>query len=155
MKNITLDTITQTVIDHGDGGKTHPRLYEIYASLIRHLHGFVREVNLTEQELQHGRDFLNRASRHTQEIPEGEIHMLTDLLGVSELVVLLQDPNGGATESNLEGPLYIPNAPERKLGDRLGVDEAGDRLLMSGHITDLDGKPIADALVEVWHPNSH
>ncbi|BAZ65447.1 putative hydroxyquinol 1,2-dioxygenase [Fischerella sp. NIES-4106] len=118
MQNITLDNITQAVINHGDGGKSHPRLYEIYRSLVTHLHAFVREVNLTEQELQMGRGFLNRASHHTQEIPNGEIHMLTDLLGISELVELLHDTERGtATESNLEGPMYIPDVPERQMGN--------------------------------------
>jgi catechol 1,2-dioxygenase/hydroxyquinol 1,2-dioxygenase len=69
MQNITLDTITQAVINHGDRGKSHPRLYEIYTRLIRHLHEFVCEVNLTQSELQQGRNFLNQASHHTQEIP--------------------------------------------------------------------------------------
>ncbi|WP_026732231.1 dioxygenase family protein [Fischerella sp. PCC 9605] len=155
MNNITLDNITQAVIDHGDGGKAHPRLYEIYKSLVTHLHAFVREVNLTEQELQLGRDFLNRASHHTQEIPNGEIHMLTDLLGISELVELLHDTDRGtATESNLEGPTYVSDAPERKMGDRLGIDEDGDTLLLSGRVLDLNGQPIANALVDVWQPNS-
>jgi hypothetical protein len=36
MKNITIDTIIQAVIKHGDHGKNHPRLYEIYASLVQH-----------------------------------------------------------------------------------------------------------------------
>ena len=47
MKNISLENITQAVVNHGDQGKTHPHLHEIYASLVRHLHAFVREVNLT------------------------------------------------------------------------------------------------------------
>jgi len=75
MQNITFDTITQAVINHGDRGKSHPRLYEIYTSLI-HLHDFVREVNLTESELQQGRNFINQASHYTQEIPTGEIHFV-------------------------------------------------------------------------------
>jgi catechol 1,2-dioxygenase/hydroxyquinol 1,2-dioxygenase len=154
MKTITIDTITQAVIEHGDGGKTHPRLYEIYTSLVNHLHAFVREVNLTESELQQGRDFLNRASRHTQVIPDGEIEALTDLLGISELVLLLQDRNGQATASNLEGPLYVPNAPERQLGDRLGVDPEGEPLLLSGRVLDVNQKAIANALIDVWQPNS-
>ncbi len=153
MKNITIDTITESVINHGDSGQTHPRLYEIYSSLIQHLHGFVREVNLTEQELQYGRDFINRASHHTQEIPSGEIHMLTDLLGISELVELLHDAND-STECNLEGPLYVPNAPERQMGDRLGIDANGDVLWLSGCILDLDDRPIANALIDVWQCNS-
>jgi catechol 1,2-dioxygenase/hydroxyquinol 1,2-dioxygenase len=153
VQNITLDTITEAVINHGDRGKSHPRLYEIYTSLVRHLHDFVREVNLTESELQQGRNFLNQASHHTQEIPTGEIHVLTDLLGISELVELLHDAHR-STESNLEGPLYVPNAPERQMGDRLGIDTEGDSLFLSGRVLDLNGQPIANALIDVWQPNS-
>ncbi|HEY9621915.1 MAG TPA: dioxygenase [Crinalium sp.] len=153
MQNITLDTITQAVINHGDRGKSHPRLYEIYTSLVRHLHDFVREVNLTESELQQGRNFLNQTSHHTQEIPTGEIHMLTDLIGISELVELLHDAHRG-TESNLEGPLYVPNAPERQMGDRLGIDAEGDSLFLSGRVLDVNGQPIANAVIDVWQPNS-
>ncbi|KAM3106984.1 dioxygenase family protein [Phormidesmis sp. 146-33] len=151
--NITLDTITQAVIEHGDRGQSHPRLYEIYTSLVQHLHDFAREVNLTEPELQQGRNFTNQASHHTQEIPTGEIYMLTDLLGLSELVELLHDAHRG-TESNLEGPLYVPNAPERRMGDRLGIDPEGSILLLSGRVLDLNGEPIANALLDVWQPNS-
>ena len=153
MQNITLDTITEAVINHGDRGKSHPRLYEIYTSLVRYLHDFVREVNLTESELQQGRNFLNQVSHHTQEIPTGEIHLLTDLLGISELVELLDNAHRG-TETNLEGPLYVPNAPERQMGDRLGIDTEGDSLFLSGRVLDLNGQPIANALIDVWQPNS-
>jgi hydroxyquinol 1,2-dioxygenase len=153
VQNITLDTITEAVINHGDRGKSHPRLYEIYTSLVRHLHDFVREVNLTESELQQGRNFLNQASHYTQEIPTGEIHVLTDLVGISELVELLHDAHR-STESNLEGPLYVPNAPERQMGDRLGIDPEGDSLFLSGRVLDLNGQPIANTLIDVWQPNS-
>jgi hydroxyquinol 1,2-dioxygenase len=161
MKNATMisttsiDRITEEVINSGDRGATHPRLHEIYASLVRHLHDFVRDVKLTQAELMRGRDFINRASHHTQEIPDGEIHMLLDLLGISELVELLQETNRGvATESNLEGPLYVPNPPERQMGDRLGIDEAGDPLFLAGYVLDLRGQPIVNAIVDVWQGNS-
>ncbi|HEY9631001.1 MAG TPA: dioxygenase [Coleofasciculaceae cyanobacterium] len=153
MQNITLDTITEAVINHGDRGKSHPRLHEIYTSFVQHLHAFVREVNLTESELQQGRNFLNRVSHHTQEIPSGEMQALTDLLGISELVELLNDAHRG-TESNLEGPLYVPNAPERQMGDRLGIDPEGNTLFLSGRVSDLNGQPLANALIDVWQPNS-
>jgi len=144
---------TQAVINHGDRGKSHPRLYEIYTSLVRHLHDFVREVNLTESELQQGRNFLNQASHHTQEIPTGEIHLLTALLGISELVELLHDGHHG-TESHLEGPLYVPNAPEWQMGDHLGIYAEGDSLFLSSRVLNLNGQPIANALIDVWQPNS-
>lgn len=153
MQNITLDTITEAVVNHGDRGKSNPRLYDIYTSLIHHLHDFVREIDLTESELQQGRDFLTQASHYTQEIPSGEIHLLTDLLGISELVELLQDAHY-STESNLAGPLYVPNASERQMGDRLGIDLEGDPLFLSGRVLDTNGQPIANALIDVWQPNS-
>jgi hydroxyquinol 1,2-dioxygenase len=80
--------------------------------------------------------------------------MLTDLLGISELVELLQDSNDDATEANLQGPTYVPNSPQRCLGDRLGVDEEGDPLFLSGQVLDRHGQAIANALIEVWQPNS-
>ena len=49
MKAIAIDTVTQAVIDHADGGKTHPRLYEIYTSLVKHLHAFVRAESNSPQ----------------------------------------------------------------------------------------------------------
>ena len=154
MRNITLENITQAVIEHGDKGKTHARLYEIYTSLVRHLHAFVQEVNLTEQELSFLGDFLIRADRYTEEIPNGEIHMLFDLLGISELVVLLHNKSRTATESNVEGPVYLADVPERNMGDRLGIDRDGNTLFLSGRVLDLNNKPIANALLDVWQSNS-
>ncbi|GAA6619868.1 dioxygenase [Scytonema sp. NUACC26] len=154
MKNISLDNITQAVINHGNGGKTNPRLYEIYTSLVTHLHAFIKEVNLTEEELQIGRDFLSRVSRPSVQMPDGEIAMLTDLLGLSELVDLLHHTNSESTQSTLEGPVYVPNAPERQMGDCLGVDKEGDPLFFSGSVVNTDGMPITNTLIEVWQSNS-
>jgi hydroxyquinol 1,2-dioxygenase len=155
MKNITIDNITEAVINHGDGGKTHPRLYQIYASLIKYLHNFAREVNLTEAELSIGRDFISKVARPTAQMPDGEIFMLTDVLGISELVDLLHhNHDGTVTESSLEGPMYVADAPELKMGQSIGIDEDGDTLFISGCILDSNGNPIDNALIEVWQTNS-
>jgi catechol 1,2-dioxygenase len=42
-----------------------PRLREIMLSLVRHLHGFVREVRLTEPEFREATALLNRMGRLT------------------------------------------------------------------------------------------
>ena len=63
MPAITLDNITDAVINHGDKGKTNPRLHEIYSSLVKHLHAFQREVNLTTEELEIGRQFLFKLAK--------------------------------------------------------------------------------------------
>ncbi|MGP1667795.1 MAG: dioxygenase, partial [Rhodanobacter sp.] len=91
MAGITLDNITDAVINHGDKGKTNPRLHEIYASLVKHLHAFQREVNLTTEELEIGRRFLFKLAQPNQDFPMGEITLMTDCLGMSETCVLLED----------------------------------------------------------------
>lgn len=64
MRNITLENITRAVIEHGDGGKIKPRLYECYASLVKHLHAFAREVKLTEPELDLGATSSAKSAAH-------------------------------------------------------------------------------------------
>lgn len=155
MPAITLENITDAVINHGDKGKTNPRLHEIYSSLVRHLHAFQREVNLTTEELEIGRQFLFKLATPNQDFPMGEIHLMSDCLGISELSILLEDKgHHGTTEMNVEGPLYIPGLPERKHGDRLGEIVAGDKpLFVRNKVTDASGKPLANAIVDVWQPN--
>lgn len=156
--NISLNAhnITDHVIAHADRKLADARLFRIYTGLVRHLHDFAREVRLTEPELQAGRDFLNAAVRTTDVIPDGELHMLTDLLGLSELVELMADEHRGrATERNLEGPLYTPDPPWRGDGEPLGVDDAGDQLVVRGRVLDEHGEPIAGAVVDAWQAASN
>ena len=157
MAGITLENITDAVINHGDGGLTNPRLHEIYSSLVWHLHAFQREVNLTTEELEVGRQFLFKLAQPNQDFPMGEIHLMSDCLGISELCILLEDAGReaiGTTEMNVEGPLFIPGLPERKHGEVMGVVEDNDRILfMKNRVVDKNGKPLANAVVDVWQPN--
>jgi hydroxyquinol 1,2-dioxygenase len=148
--------VTDRVIRHADRQRADPRLFQVYSAFIRHLHDFAREVRLTETELQAGRDFLNAAVRNTTVIPDGELHMLTDLSGLSELVELMADEGRGpATERNLEGPLYVAEPPWRADGEPLGIDDDGDKLVVSGHVRDERGAPIAGAVVDAWQAASN
>jgi hydroxyquinol 1,2-dioxygenase len=155
MTGITLETITEAVINHGDKGKTNPRLHEIYASLVKHLHAFQKEVNLTTAELDIGRQFLFRLAQPNQDFPMGEIHLMTDCLGMSEVSILLEDaPNDGTTEMNVEGPLFLGGLPERPNGAKIGNDPDGEPLFITHKFQDKNGKPLANAIVDVWQPNS-
>ncbi|MBO9377369.1 catechol 1,2-dioxygenase [Sphingomonas histidinilytica] len=61
----------------------------------------------------------------------------------------------GGTPRTIEGPLYIPGAPIEKGRARLDDGEdTGEVLIMRGTVKDLDGKPIAGAIVDVWHANT-
>ncbi len=155
MAAITLDNITDAVINHGDKGKTNPRLHEIYVSLIKHLHAFQREVNLTTEELDIGRQFMFKLGIPNKDFPMGEIHLMTDCLGISEVSILLEDKkNHGTTEMNVEGPLFIEGLPERASGALIGeVGPKDDPLFVSHVFKDKAGKPLANAIVDVWQPN--
>ena len=91
MSAINLENITEAVINHGDGGKKNPRLHEIYSSLIKHLHAFQKEVNLTTEELEIGRQFIFNLAQPNQDFPMGEVHLMSDCLGISEIAILLED----------------------------------------------------------------
>jgi len=155
MPAITLETITDAVINHGDKGKTNPRLHQIYSSLVKHLHAFQREVNLTTEELDIGRQFMFKLATPNQDFPMGEIHLMTDCLGISELSNLLDDnKNHGTTAMNVEGPLYFADLPERANGALIGEIGANDKPLFVSHtFKDKSGKPLANAIVDVWQPN--
>jgi hydroxyquinol 1,2-dioxygenase len=105
--------------------------------------------------LEIGRQFLLKLAQPSQDFPMGEIHLMSDCLGLSELSVLLEDSgNHGTTEMNVEGPLYIGGLPERQSGDRLGEIGAGDKPMFVTHkVCDTNGNPLANAIVDVWQPN--
>src|ERR1700751_5613357 len=76
-------------------GATSPRLREVMAALVRHLHAFAREVHLSEEEFETGIDFLNRIGQSTNDA-NNEGMLLSDVLGFSPLVCLLNNGRNGA-----------------------------------------------------------
>jgi len=60
----------------------------------------------------------------------------------------------GGTPRTIEGPLYVAGAPFSKGEARLDDgSEEGEALFMDGQVRDTVGKPIAGAVVDVWHAN--
>lgn len=61
----------------------------------------------------------------------------------------------GSTPRTIEGPLYVAGAPICQGEARLDDDpEDGEILFMEGQVTDAQGEPIPQAVVEVWHANT-
>lgn len=60
------------------------------------------------------------------------------------------------TIGTIEGPYYVPEAPEQPTPATLPMrdDEAGIPLLFHGRFTDTAGTPIRDARVEIWHADA-
>jgi hydroxyquinol 1,2-dioxygenase len=127
-----------------------PRFREVMASLIMHLHDFVREVRLTEAEWITAIQFLTEVGKTCTEKRQ-EFILLSDTLGVSILVITLNHPaEGGTTDSTVLGPYYWEGAPELPAGADLAVGVKGDPTYYSGRVLDADGRPIAGAVLDVW-----
>ena len=101
-----------------------PRLREIMASLVDHLHSFAREVRLTEAEWEAGVDFIARIGQASGPA-KNESMLLSDLLGLSTLVVLLNNEQGrGETDAALLGPFWRNNSPVCKPGESIALPVA-------------------------------
>lgn len=136
------------------GDDIHPRLRTVMTSLIEHLHGFIRDVELTEAEWATAIDFLTRCGQICSEHRQ-EFILLSDTLGVSMLVDAINHRRPlGATENTVFGPFHVDGAPTRNMGDTISLDEKGESCLYEGRILDLDGQPIAGAVLDVWSDNA-
>lgn len=130
-----------------------PRLREVMAAAIRHLHAFAVEIDLKPDELQIGLDFLVAVGRATgPEKHEGIL--LADILGIATLVQLENARDAlaaGGTEPALVGPFWRANQPLRPSGSSISSpDTPGPRLRVYGRVMDLQGRPLAGARVETW-----
>ncbi len=127
-----------------------PRFKAIMTSLIRHLHAFVREVELTEAEWLEGIKFLT-ATGQKCDSDRQEFILLSDVLGVSMLVDAINHrAPDGATESTVLGPFYIEGAPDLPAGADISHGSPGEPTEVSGRVLSVEGKPIAGARLDVW-----
>jgi hydroxyquinol 1,2-dioxygenase len=129
-----------------------PRLQEIMKALTKHLHELAREVKLTEEEWMKGIQFLTAAG-HKSTGSRQELILLSDTLGLSQLVVAQSHSRPKeVSEQTVLGPFFVPGAPKYPShGADIARGSVGDPLYVSAKVVDVDGKPVADAVVEVWH----
>src|SRR5436309_9698748 len=153
-RNKTEDDITAEVLQRF-AGTADPRLRQIMLGLVKHLHAFVKEVELTEAEWFQAIEILTEAGRMCSDKRQ-EFILFSDTLGVSMVVDLLTHHKpDGATESTVFGPFHRLGAPELPAGgDIAHLDETGTPTLVSGRVLDLDGAPIAGALPDVWQTHA-
>ena len=133
--------------------RSDPRLREITAALVRHLHGFVREVRLTESEFLQACDYIKRLGQHST-ATHNEVVLMAGSLGVSPLVCLLNNGDDGQTETaqNMLGPFWRLNAPRTQNGGSIVRSQTpGPALFVEASVHDRSGTPVAGAEVDVWH----
>jgi hydroxyquinol 1,2-dioxygenase len=153
-RRTTEDDITTQVVERFES-TPDPRLRAIMQSLVKHLHAFAKEVQLTEQEWFAGIEFLTAVGKKCAHNRQ-EFILLSDTLGLSMVTDLINHKGAGsATETTVLGPFYREGAPELPPGGNMGeLDPTGMPLLISGQVTDPSGKPIAGAVLDCWQASS-
>jgi len=130
------------------------RTREIMTSLVRHLHDFAREVRLTEADWKQGIDYLTATGQMCDDKRQ-EFILLSDVLGLSMLTVAMNhEKPEGCTEATVFGPFHVEGAPHYEHGADLANGAKGEPCTVYGRVTGVDGRPIADAVVETWQADA-
>jgi hydroxyquinol 1,2-dioxygenase len=130
-----------------------PRLAHVMARLVHHLHAFVKDVGLRQEEWGIAIDFLTR----TGQMCDGnrqEFILLSDVLGVSMLVDAINNRRPeGATENTVLGPFHVEGVPVYPRGANISLDGGRETCLFQGRVTDLGGNPLEGVRIDAWSDN--
>jgi catechol 1,2-dioxygenase len=144
------------------GPNADPRLRKVMTSLIRHVHDFAREVDLTVDEWMAGVDMINRAGQmSTDRRNEGQL--LCDVIGLESLVDEITfkaaaDAKDAVTQSAILGPFFRHDAPLREKGDTISFDTPKDAEIayMHGVVYDaVTKKPVEEAEIDIWQASTN
>ncbi|KAF9479859.1 intradiol ring-cleavage dioxygenase [Pholiota conissans] len=127
----------------------------VLTSLINHLHAFVRETALTNDEWLTAINFLTQTGQMCTDIRQ-EFILLSDTLGVTMLVDSINNAKpAGATESTVLGPFFAEDRHDVALGDSIASEGKGDYLFVEGRVLDTEGNPIPHAMIDTWETDGH
>lgn len=131
-----------------------PRLKLLMQSLTRHLHAFLREVRLTEAELEQAIAFLTDVG-HITDAHRQEFILLSDVLGASmQTISINNEAYLNATEATVLGPFFVAGAPEIPVGGDVAAGADGEPCWVEGTVTGTDGAPVPGARIEVWEADA-
>ncbi len=130
------------------------RTKELVEALTRHLHAFLRETRLTEEEWQQAIGFLTDVGHLTDDRRQ-EFILLSDVLGASmQTITINNEAYANATEATVFGPFFVEGSPDVGLGGDVAGGAAGEPCWVEGRVTGTDGRPVAGARIEVWEADA-
>lgn len=127
---------------------TDPRLAQVMALLVKHLHAFVAESQLTKEEWMRGLEFLTQSAAIT-DAERNEFSLLSDIMGISSMVDVVSQPEGG-TSSSVLGPFHNHDSVLHPNGVDLTGDQPGQKTWLHGRVLDVQGQAIAHAELDFW-----
>ncbi|HEU4537041.1 MAG TPA: intradiol ring-cleavage dioxygenase [Polyangiaceae bacterium] len=126
------------------------RFRAVMTELVKRLHAFVRETELTEAEWLEAIEFLT-ATGKLCDAKRQEFILLSDVLGVSTLIDEINHRGAtAATETTVLGPFYVDGAPEVPNGADISGGLRGEPVYITGRVLTAGGEPVAGAALEVW-----
>ena len=152
MRQFTEDNLTDEVVARFKRGAEDARFRQIMTSLVKHVHAFAKDVQLTEEEWFEAIKFLTAVGQKCDDKRQ-EFILLSDVLGLSMMTVAINhktDP--GSTEATVLGPFFAHGAKEYGYGGDLreGATMKGEDVWVSGRVLSSDGKPIPGAMLDIW-----
>ena len=132
--------------ERGAGTPDQARVSTLATAALQALHQVIREHRVTYAEYDALKAWLIRVGE------DGEWPLFLDVW-IEHVVEEVANVDRKGAVGTIEGPYYIPGAPEFRGEATLPVrdDEQGTPLTFQGTVTDLDGAPLEEARVELWH----
>src|ERR1700727_2925573 len=145
------DTELTAAVIHSFEEVKNPRVKFLMEALTKSSHEFVRKTDLTFGEWEYAINFLTRVGQKCTRRRQ-EFIVLSDVLGVSMLVDAVNHrEREGATETTVLGPFYVGEHKAMPHGTDVSPDLQGEKMFVTGPVTNLDGKPLANVPVDIWH----
>ena len=136
-----------------NGNAKNERLNQIMASITRHLHAAVKEIEPSQKEWMAAIQFLT-STGHKCDNWRQEYILLSDVMGISMLVDSINSRRpSGATENTVLGPFHLEGAPAMEFGANICLDLKGEPMVVNGRITDVAGRPLEGVKLDVWQAN--
>ncbi|KAL4819249.1 Intradiol ring-cleavage dioxygenase [Aspergillus spinulosporus] len=148
------------------GKNVNPRFRQLMASLIRHVHDFARENELTVDEWMAGVQLMNWAGQMS-DAKRNEGQLVCDVIGLESLVdeitfKLADEATDAPTATAILGPFFRADTPFRSNGESIvktapkEKDGKGEMAYMTGQVLDfVTKKPLVGAVVEVWQASTN
>jgi hydroxyquinol 1,2-dioxygenase len=153
-RNLADEDLTQAVLATFSHSKSE-RYQQVMQSLVRHLHAFIKDVELTEDEWFKAIDYLTRTG-HITDDKRQEFVLLSDVLGVSMLVIDINNKQFvDATASTVFGPFFFEGSPLFANGDDIANGASGEPCFMQGRVLATTGEPLPDAHIEIWQADDN
>ncbi|MDR9891388.1 catechol 1,2-dioxygenase [Pseudenterobacter timonensis] len=139
---------------NAEGG--NERFKQIMHQLLSDLCHTIKKFDITDEEFWVAINYLNELGERK------EAALLAAGLGLEHYLDMRADEkeaaagNTSGTPRTIEGPLYVANAPLSQDFARMddGSEET-EAMWLHGKVTDLQGNPVAGAIVDIWHANTH